>query len=318
MPLVCPQSKSQKAILKTEELTPIVSDTETLLDDFDDIRLRELLLFDRVLALGSLTAAAQELGVPKPTASRWLAGLEQRVGSPLMHRVGRQLSATERGLAFGQQLEPVLVGLRTLRAAGRDDRPGGTLRVSVPVPLGRLMGGVVIARFHALMPGVRLEVLLQNQRVDLLKERVDLAIRGGRLPDSSLVARLLAEVPLWLYRSASLADKESHHVPLIAAPGDEHILRARHSELLPAKVVVDDRSAVRDALRAGAGQGVLPAFLGEPFRREGSLLRPEATALSKMRVHALFLPEQRKDPRVRALVDLIQSELDTLLGPRDP
>lgn len=285
-----------------------------MLDEFDDIRLRELLLFERVLALGSLTAAAEELGVPKPTASRWLAGLEQRVGIPLMHRVGRQLTATEHGHAFRQHLEPVLLGLRTLRAAGRGDRPGGTLRVSVPVPFGRLLGGAVIARFHALMPGVRLEVLLQNQRVDLLKNRVDLAIRGGRLPDSALVARLLAEVPLWLYRSASLAEQTASQVPLIAAPGDENLLSVRHSDLLPAGVVVDDRSAVRDALRAGAGQGVLPAFLGEPFRREGHLVRPEATPLSTMRVHAVFLPEQRKDPRLRALIELIQSELGTLLG----
>ncbi len=288
-----------------------------MLDDFDDIRLRELLLFERVLALGSLTAAAEELGVPKPTASRWLAGLESRVGSPLMHRLGRQLTATEQGLAFKQQLEPVLLGLRSLRAAGRGDRPGGTLRVSVPVPFGRLLGGVVIARFQALMPGVRLEVLLQNQRVDLLKNRVDLAIRGGRLPDSALVARLLAEVPLWLYRSATLAKDEAAQVPLIAAPGDEMLLSAAHSELLPAAVVVDDRSAVRDALRAGAGQGVLPAFLGEPFRRAGHLIRPESAPLSRMRVHAVFLAEQRKDPRLRALVELIQRELNELLGDQE-
>jgi DNA-binding transcriptional LysR family regulator len=289
-----------------------------MLDDFDDIRLRELILFDRLLALGSLTAAAQELGVPKPTASRWLAGLEQRVGNALVHRVGRQLTATEQGLAFRQQLEPVLGGLRALRAAGRGDRPGGTLRVSVPVPFGRLLGGLVIARFAALMPGVRLEVLLQNKRVDLLRDRVDLAIRGGPLPDSSLVARPLALVPLWLYRSAVHANKEAYRVPLIAAPGDEAMLSARHSEILPAGVVVDDRTAVRDALRAGAGQGVLPAFLGEPFRRAGHLVRTEDTPLAKMRVHAVFLPEQRKDPRVRALVDLIQGEVGALLGEGDP
>jgi DNA-binding transcriptional LysR family regulator len=283
-----------------------------MLDDFDDVRLRDLVLLDRLVERGTITAAARELGVPKPTASRWLAALETRVGSPLVLRGARRAELTERGRAFHQALQPLLAGARTLRATGRSDRPVGTVRVSVPVPLGRLLGGRVIAAFCRLMPGVRLEVQLQNARVDLLRDRIDLAIRGGPLSDSSLIARRLAEVPLWLYAGAGITDP--HEAPLIATPGDEALLRDRRPSLLPAAVVIDDRTAVCDALRAGHGVGVLPAFLGEPARADGELTRLESAPLSTIPIHAVLLPEQGRDVRIRALIELIEGELRRLLG----
>ncbi|MFT5679641.1 MAG: DNA-binding transcriptional LysR family regulator [Myxococcota bacterium] len=281
-----------------------------MLDDFDDIRIRDLILLERLVQLGTITAAAHELGIPKPTASRWLAQLEARVGRPLVIRGGRQVVLTQRGRAFHRQLQPLLAGVRSLRAAGREDAPEGTLRVSVPVPLGRLVGGSVIAAFRRLLPGVRLEVLLDNARVDLIRDRVDLAIRGGPMPDSSLVARQLARVPLWLYAPIRQADSTS----LIAAPGDERLLQGHRPDLLPAAVVVDDRTAVRDALCAGAGIGILPAFLGEPSREAGLLTRLDGTPLSTVQVHAVFLPEQRRDARIRVLIELVDAELRSLLG----
>lgn len=286
-----------------------------MLDAFDDIRLRELVLFDRLVDLRTITAAARELGVAKPTASRWLAQLEARVGVPLVIRGTRRAELTEVGRAFHQQLQPVLAGVRALRSAATDDQPRGSLRVSVPVPLGRLVGGSVIAAFRRLLPGVRLEVLLDNARVDLLRDRIDLAIRGGALPDSSLVARRLTEVPLWLYAGPGWVDQAAATPPLIAAPGDEALLRATRPQLLPAAVIVDDRAAVRDALCAGAGVGVLPAFLGEEPRRDGLLERLDDQPLSTVRVHAVFLPEQRADVRVRVLLELIEEELKGLVAP---
>jgi DNA-binding transcriptional LysR family regulator len=283
-----------------------------MLDDFDDIRLRDLVLFDRLAELGTLAAAARELRIPKPTASRWLADLEARVGHKLVARGTRQAILTEHGRAFREQAQPVLAGARALRAVARGDQAQGTLRVSVPVPLGRLVGGAVIAAFRRRLPGVRLEVRLQNERVDLLRERVDVAIRGGPMPDSSLVARRLAMVPLWLYGGPGRAPLDER--PLIAVPGDEALVRARRPDLLPAAVVVDDRTAVRDALRAGAGVGVLPAFLGEPARAQGDLLRLGDEPLSQVAVHAVYLPEQRADVRLRVLVELVEEELRVLIG----
>ena len=223
-----------------------------MLDPFDDLRIRELVLFDRLVSLGTITAAAAELGLPKATASRWLGQLEERIGQPLLLRGARQLVLTERGKAVHALLPGLLSAVRALRAVALEDQPAGTLRVSVPVPFGRLVGGEVIARFQRQLPRVRLEVVLQNERVDLLRERFDLAIRGGPMPDSELVARHLATLGLWLYRSAAYRGAPLSEVPFIAAPGDEARFRTSHPELLPAAVLVDDRSAVCDALVAGA------------------------------------------------------------------
>ncbi|MFT4974336.1 MAG: DNA-binding transcriptional LysR family regulator [Myxococcota bacterium] len=285
-----------------------------MLDALDDLRVRELVLFDRIVALGTITAAAQDLGVPKATASRWLGQLEERVGSPLLLRSHRQLVLTERGKAVHQLLPGLLSSLRALRAVALSDQPGGTLRVSVPVPFGRLVGGTVIARFQQRLPGVRLEVLLQNERADLLRERLDLAIRGGPMPDSSLIARRLAVLDLWLYVSARYRDTDLAQVPFIAAPGDEARFRRERPALVPASVLVDDRTAVRDALLAGAGAGVLPALLGEPHRAEGLLIRPDPAPVTSVPVHAVSLPEQQKDPRLRVLIEIIREEMQAWQG----
>ena len=88
-------------------------------------------------------------------------------------------------------------------------------------------------------------------------------------------------------------------------------------QLSPASVVVDDRVAVCEALCAGAGLGVLPAFLGEPHRDNGELHRLGAEPLSAISVRAVFLPEQRKDVRIRTLIRLMKSALRAW-SPADP
>lgn len=283
-------------------------------DPFDDLRLRDFLFFDRVATLGTLTAAARELAIPKATASRWLQTLEERAGQPLIRRTTRSATLTERGRAFHAAAQRVLSAARDARSAATGDEPGGTLRVSVPVPFGRLVGGSVIAAFRREMPRVRLEIDLDNSRVDLVAGRYDLAIRGGALPDSSLLTRRLARVPMWLYASARHAKTPPEALPVIGAVGDERLLRRAWPEGGPLAVRVDDRAAVAEALICGAGAGALPAFLGEPARAEGALVRLSEVPLTTMEVHAVYLPSQRHDVRLRALIDHIARSLGELLS----
>lgn len=283
-------------------------------EPFDDLRLRDFLLFDRVATLGSISAAARDLGIPKPTAGRWLQALEERVGHTLITRTTRHQALSERGRRFHAAARAVLAAGRAAQAAGTGNEPGGTLRVSVPVPLGRLVGGRVIAAFRADMPLVRLEIALQNARVDLVRDRFDLAIRGGALVDSDLIARRLMRVPMWLYAATKYADVALAELPILAAPGDAQLIAKKRPELTSPVAVVDDRAALADAMSWGAGAGALPAFLGEPRVREGSLVRLDAEPLTVMDVHAVYLRSQRGDPRLRLLVDHIASELRSTLG----
>ena len=287
-------------------------------DPFDEIRVRDLVFFDRLATLGTITATAREMGVPKPTASRWLALLEAHVGQPLVRRTTRHVSLTEQGQSFHLRVQEVLVALRSAQRATQADEPSGTLRVSVPVPLGRIVGGRVIAGFLSELPRVRLEIALHNRRVDLVKEGLDLAIRGGPLPDSGLLARKLASIPLRLYTSSAHADTPRERLALIGAPGDGELLRGARPRLGTAAVIVDDREAVCDALIDGAGIGVLPAFLGEPAVRRGALVRADDRVLTELDVRAVYSPAQRDDPRVRVLVDHVERELTAMLAETVP
>lgn len=284
-------------------------------DTFEDIRVRDLVFFDRLAALGSLTATARELRVPKATASRWLAGLETHVGRPLVKRTTRSVALTETGQAFHVRVKEILALLQTARLAAQSEVPGGTLRVSVPVPLGRMLAGPVIAQFRRRLPGVRLEIKLQNERVDLVRDGIDVAIRGGALPDSELLARRLSTASMWLYASARFRGEAPERIPLIASPGDEQLLRRAKVQVAPGPpaVLVDDRGAVAEALVWGAGAGLLPSFLGEPPRAQGALLRLDEAPVAALPVHAVYHPAQRDDPRVQVLIDEISSQLERVL-----
>lgn len=282
------------------------------MDDFNDIRIRDLVFYSRLSALGSITAAARELGVPKGTASRWLSKLEERVGESLVKRTTRSVALTERGKAFEAGVREILSAVQSARLAVQSEAPGGTLRVSVPVPMGRMLSGPVIAEFRRRLPGVRLEIRMENARVDLIRDGLDLAVRGGPLPDSDMLARRLSSVSMWLYASARFRDAQASEIPLIASPGDAQLLRrspVAFEQGEPA-VVVDDRTAVADALAWGAGAGLLPSFLGEPLREEGAIVRLDETAVASLPVHAIYHSASREDPRLHVLIDEIARQLE--------
>lgn len=282
-------------------------------DTFLDIRFRDLHFFERLAALGSLTAVAHELRLPKATVSRWLTELERRVGASLARRSTRALVLTPQGEELARRARVLLGQADATRMALLSDAPTGVLRVSVPVPLGRMLAGPVIARFRRRLPLVRLEVVLQNQRVDLLRDGVDVAIRGGELPDSDLLARRLASASMWLYGSASYRGAALAEIPLIVAPGDEAMLRRAGLVVPDAAAVIDDRTAVADAIAWGGGMGLLPSFLGEPACAQQTMVRLHDAPVATLPVHAVYHASQRDDVRVRVLVDELEVQLQATL-----
>lgn len=272
-------------------------------ESFDELRVRDLAFFDRLAALGSLGATARELHLPKATASRWLANLEARVGQGLVKRTTRSISLTPAGVAFVDRVRDVLRAVQVAKLGLEAGASGGTLRVSVPVPMGRLLIGPVIAAFRDRMPGVQLEVKLQADTVDLVRDRFDVVLRGGPLPDSGLLARRLASATVWAYASARYRDEPPARIPLLLTPGDDVLLRrVKGLTVQQPAVRMDDRSALADALVWGAGFGLLPTFLGEPLRARGELVRLFKAPVATLPVHALYHPSQRADPRVQALL----------------
>lgn len=283
-------------------------------DTFDELRLRDLAFFDRLAALGSLGATARELHLPKATASRWLSNLEAHVGQPLVKRTTRSVALTPAGLAFADRVRELLRAAQAVKQGLDAGASAGSLRVSVPVPMGRMLVGPVVAAFRERLPDVRLEVKLEAGPVDLVRDRFDLVLRGGPLPDSGLKARRLATARMGVYASARYRREAPAKIPALLAPGDDALLR-RVKGLAGVRVVarIDDRSAIADALTWGAGLGLLPSFLGEPARQRGELVRLLDEPVAVLPIHALYHPTQRGDVRVQALMDEFARQLERVM-----
>jgi DNA-binding transcriptional LysR family regulator len=246
-----------------------------------------LTVFEAVARTASFSAAARELGIPKSSASRGVARLEDALGVQLLFRTTRQVSLSEAGTALYDRVTPLLASVKA--AVGdlpeREEAPSGTLRITAPVDLGVLFLAELVTRYTARYPAVSVDVSLTGRVVDLVKEGFDVALRvAGRLADSTLVVRRAAPVlfhlfasPLYLARRGtprSEADLDEHDwVVFKGGPQKLRVAGPGPAAGRPARIVCDDFLFARDAVRAGAGVGLLPTFLAEADVVAGRLVR---------------------------------------------
>jgi DNA-binding transcriptional LysR family regulator len=158
-------------------------------------KLRSMEIFVRIVDRGSLTAAADALGMSLPSVVRALAALERAVGVRLMNRTTRRSSLSDEGREYYECCKRVLADVEEADAAlsARRVAPRGRLRITAPVMYGRLHVAPVVNAFLARYPAVEVELLLFDRVVDLVEEGIDAAIRIGYLPESTLVARRIGE-----------------------------------------------------------------------------------------------------------------------------
>ena len=177
---------------------------ERMMDRIDDLE-----AFLAVVDEGSLTAAGRRLGRSLQSISRSLATLERGIGVELVQRTTRLSQPTEAGQAFYRRIKPALQELNEARleAATRRSEPSGVLRIGASVLFGPAYLVPVIARFMERHPQIRVELKLSDRFVDLADEGLDLAVRIGDLPDSSLKARRLGELRRVFFGSPEYFDK---------------------------------------------------------------------------------------------------------------
>jgi DNA-binding transcriptional LysR family regulator len=154
------------------------------------IDLNEMVVFARVVEAGSFTAAAEALGLPKSTVSRRVASLEERLGARLLHRTTRRLRLTEEGAAYYERCARIAAEAQDAdRAVSQmQSEPRGVLRVSAPRPAAPILADIV-GQLIDTFPKVEVDVVLSDEVLDFIDDGIDVAIRVGRLPDSSLYAR---------------------------------------------------------------------------------------------------------------------------------
>lgn len=154
-------------------------------------RLQAMALVLNTLDEGSFSAAARKTGIPLPTVSRKIAELESHLGAKLFSRNTRKLTLTEAGQDYVAAARRILseVEVAERRAAGEFSAPMGEVVVTAPVSFGQLHLVPLVGEFLATYPRINVRLLLSDRNLDFIDEHVDLALRIGPLPDSSLVAR---------------------------------------------------------------------------------------------------------------------------------
>ncbi|MDB5395324.1 MAG: LysR family transcriptional regulator [Rhodospirillales bacterium] len=287
-------------------------------------------LFAAVIEAGSLSAAARILKLSPGMVSKRLAGLEQRLGARLIQRTTRRLSLTDVGQAFHEQVVAILTAVERAEAmvAGRAGTPSGRLRVSVPTSFGRMHIAPWLKDFVDAYPAIKLDIDLTDHFVDLLAERVDVAIRIGPPPDNSLAAHRLA--PNHRLLCASPGYVQVHGEPQSPAELDRHGLLAATGQLpwrlmgprgpliIQGESLVRTNSSevVRELVLAGAGIALRSSWDIAEQLRAGSLVRilPDLEGTPDVGIYAVRPRADLVSPNVQAFIAF----LDRLLAPMPP
>lgn len=166
-------------------------------------RVRAILSFVNAADAGSFAAAARSLGISSAAVSKNVSGLEAALGVRLMNRTTRSMSLTEEGDAFLRQARIALdaLDLATEAVIAHRAAPTGSVRISTSVGFGREQLTPILPKLLEKYPGLSVEVDFDDRVVDLIHDRYDLALRGGRIVDSSLVSRPICHFNLVLVAS---------------------------------------------------------------------------------------------------------------------
>lgn len=294
--------------------------------------LNDTLIFIKVVDHGSFTAASAALNLPKATVSRKVRNLEGRLGARLLNRTTRKLSLTEAGAAYYEQSRDVARALDAAEDAVQhlEGTPRGWLRVAAPYAFGVAILSPIMQAFRETYPEVYLDIVLSNDDLDIVSREIDVSIRFGALPDSSMVARRLAVYPSRIYASESYL--EHHGVPETPEALMQHrtlvdIRRRRgrrffwplkngqtEQEFEVEPVIVGNDPWPLLAMAEG-GQGLMMATPAMTLCCEApSNIRPVLDAWTgpDEELNALFPGGQNLSPKVRAFVDFLVERMEPL------
>ena len=182
--------------------------TEGLSDQFQALR-----LFVQVARTGSFSKGARAMRLSQPTASRIIALLEEQLRTSLFSRSTRALILTDAGAAYLARIQPILASLEEADNAIRGGEDlHGSLRIGVSTILASRALVPLLGGFLTRHPNLQVELVTDDRRQDLIQEGIDVAVRIGRLPDSSAIARLVGRWPLVVAAAPSYLEREGTSV----------------------------------------------------------------------------------------------------------
>jgi len=279
----------------------------------------DVLAFVRVVETGSFARAAERMGLSKPVLSRRVARLEERLGARLLTRNARGAQPTGVGQAYYERASAILADLEAARevVAQAVTQVAGPIRLSAPLSFGISYLAPALAEFAKLHPAVELDIEFEDRNVDLVGGGYDLAVRIGRLADSSLVARRIA--PVRKHAVAGPAYLEAYGRPERPADLADHALLVYGNEQwrfrvgerwetvrVSPRMRANNGEMLRAAAQAGLGICILPSFIAAPALADGSVeIVLRDFPLEEGALHAVMAPGRAVTARVRALVDFL-------------
>jgi DNA-binding transcriptional LysR family regulator len=296
--------------------------------------LNDMRIFAAVGSRKSFTGAGEALGIPKATVSRKIRTLEHRLGVRLLLRSTRQVSLTDAGRTFLERCLRIEDEISDAEAAVRrlGSGPRGTLRVSAPFSLSRMLLLPFLPDFLRQYPEVRVALTLKNEPEDLIGRGAEIALTPWPLPPTRHAARLIGTMVPRLYASPAYLDRRgrpkspydlSNLPTLLYAGGGGRArpawsLAAGHrSESVPHSpaLVSNDYAPLHAAALAGVGIVMSTRLLAEDAVRSGALapVLPEWTGPS-IEVRAVFPGRSSLFPRARAFIDLLLSRASPVLA----
>jgi len=282
--------------------------------------------FSRVVEAGTFTRAAEMLGMPKPTLSKLIQGLEAHLRTKLLNRTTRRVTVTADGAAYYDRAVRILADLDELDSnmTLSQASPKGRLRIDISASLALLILIPALPRFHARYPDIQIDLGVTDRPVDLVGENVDCVVRAGEITDQSLIARRIAEfhfvfcaAPSYLAQHGAPrhpAELERNHAMVgyfssgAARPFRLTFVRGDEQEEIAGRtiVAVNDGNAYLAAGLAGLGVVAVPHFTVEQHLGAGTLVPvlPE-WSMPAVPLYVVYPPNRHLSTKLRIFVDWV-------------
>lgn len=283
-----------------------------------------LVVFAKVVEEGGFSKAASSLGISKSSVSKQVSALEDHLGTRLLNRTTRRFSLTEPGTLLYERCQRIVaeVDAAEREAGSLQSNPSGRLRISTGVSFGRLHLARVLPDFLFEYPELSMELVLNDRRVDLVEEGYDVALRIGRLEDSTLIARKLCPARLVTVASPDYLKKRGEPKHPGDLTGHEHLAysylnegaawdfrvegRSQPYRIAP-RMLMNNGDAILSMAEHGGGIAQIPTFIAGDSIRAGRLQQILSGYVpAPIGLYALY-PNARNLPlKVRVFIDFLR------------
>jgi DNA-binding transcriptional LysR family regulator len=285
-------------------------------------QLKAMRTFVEVAKRGSFAGAAKSLGLSTSSVSRLVMDLEDWLGAPVLRRSPRTLALTSAGERFLERCAAIVDAADHLREDARalNDRPRGLLHVAAAAIPARQWITPLLPAFLSEFPDVRVQLHLQDRPVNLAEEGIDVALRIGELPDSSMIARKCADVHVRLVASPAFLERHGRPESVDTLSAYPCLLdltgtgRRRwpigRALSLDGPVSANDGEIIRQMALAGLGLAFLPDFFVDEDIAAGRLIELFADEIDVgMGMYLLFPARRQITPAARAFVDFLMANM---------